>query len=80
MRSSTVSRCVIQFTKTDAVGLTASSLAGMRSAAEYLVSQLILPLAQVDDMPEQAIGRPFDIADFNDHLGPHPMDPAKHQW
>jgi hypothetical protein len=55
------------------------SLATMRWAAAHLAGQLILALAQVDDMPEQTVWRPFDIADLDDHFGPHPMDPAKHQ-
>jgi hypothetical protein len=37
-----------------------------------------LALAHVDDMPEQTIWRPFHKGDFDDHLGPDPMDPAKH--
>src|SRR6202023_2195317 len=55
------------------------SLATMRWAAAHLAGQLILALAQVDDMPEQTVWRPFDIADLDDHIGLHPMDPAKHQ-
>src|SRR5689334_28776 len=51
----------------------------MRWAAAHLGGQLIFGLAQVDDMPEQAVWRQFDIADLDDHIGLHPMDPAKHQ-
>src|SRR6516162_965718 len=50
------------------------SLADVWLAAVHLCCQLILPLAQVDDMPEQTVRRPFDIADLGYHFGPHPMD------
>ena len=51
----------------------------MRWTAAHLGSQLILSLAQINDMPEQTVRRPLGIADLDDHFGPHPMDPAKHQ-
>src|SRR5437870_527386 len=54
---------------------TAINLATMRWAAAHLAGQLILALAQVDDMPEQTVRRPFDIADLDDHFGPRPMHP-----
>jgi hypothetical protein len=38
-----------------------------------------LALAQLDDMPEQTVRRPLDVADLDDHFGPYPMDAAKHQ-
>ena len=56
-----------------------SRLTSMRSAAAHLGRQLILALSQVHDMPQQAIGRPFHITDFDDHFRPHPMESAKHQ-
>jgi hypothetical protein len=55
------------------------TLAEMGWAAAHLGGQLILPLAQVSDMPEQPIGRPLDEAHFGHHFWSHPMDPAKHQ-
>jgi hypothetical protein len=51
----------------------------MRSASAHLGSQLIFALTLVDDVPEQPIRRPFHITDLDDHFGPDPMDPAKHQ-
>ena len=51
----------------------------MRSATAHLDGQLILALTQIDNMPEQTVRRPFDIADLDDRFGLHPMDPAKHQ-
>jgi hypothetical protein len=54
--------------------LAESRLASIRSAAAHLDGQLILALAEVDDMPEQPVWCPFDIADLNDHfeiLGAH---------
>jgi hypothetical protein len=51
----------------------------VRAAAAHLAGQLIFALAQVDDMPEQPIRRPFDVGNFYDHLRAHPMDPAKHE-
>ena len=54
------------------------SLAAMRWATAHLVGQLILALAQIDDMPEQTVRGPLDVTDLDDHFGAHPMDPAKH--
>jgi hypothetical protein len=51
----------------------------MRWAAAYLAGQLILALAQVDDVPEQTVRGPLDVANLYDHLRAHPMNPAKHQ-
>ena len=51
----------------------------MMRAAAHIGSQLILALAQVHHVPEQPIRRPFNKAYLDDHFGPHPMDPAKHQ-
>jgi len=51
----------------------------MRWAAAHLAGQLILALAQVDDMPEQTVRGPLDVTNLYDHLRAHPMDPAKHQ-
>jgi hypothetical protein len=45
----------------------------MRWAAAHPAGQLILALAQVDDMPEQTIRRPLDVANLYDHLRAHPM-------
>ena len=53
--------------------------ASMMSVAAHLGSQLIFALAQVDDMSEQTVRRPFDITDLDDHFGPYPMDPTKHE-
>ena len=51
----------------------------MRWAAAHLAGQLILALAQVDDMPEQTVRGPLDVTNLYDYLRAHPMDPAKHQ-
>jgi hypothetical protein len=51
----------------------------MRSTTAHLGRQLILALAEVDDMSEQTIRRPLNIAHLGHHFRPHPMDPAKHQ-
>jgi hypothetical protein len=51
----------------------------MRWAAAHLSGQLIFTLAQVNDMPEQAVRRPFHIPDLDDHFGPDPMNSADHQ-
>ena len=51
----------------------------MRWAAAHLAGQLILALAQVDDMPQQTVRGPLDVTNLYDHLRAHPMDPAKHQ-
>ena len=51
----------------------------MRWTAAHFGSQLILTLAQVNDMPKQTVRCPLDVTDFDDHFGPHPMDPAKDQ-
>ena len=51
----------------------------MRSAAAHLGSQLILTLAQIDDMSKQAVRCPLDVADFDDHFGPHRMDTGEDQ-
>jgi hypothetical protein len=51
----------------------------MRWAAAHLAGQLILALAQVDDMPEQTVRSPLDVANLYDHFRANPMDPAKHQ-
>ena len=56
-----------------------SSFAGMRRAAAHLDGRLVLALTEIDDMSQQPVRRPFHIADPDDHFGPHPMDPAKHQ-
>jgi hypothetical protein len=45
----------------------------MRWAAAHPAGQLILALAQIDDMPEQTIRRPLDVANLYDHLRAHPM-------
>ena len=58
---------------------TGSSLASIRSAAMHLHGQLIVALAQINDVPQQTVRRPLDIADLDDHFGPYPMDPAKHR-
>src|SRR6516225_10190143 len=55
------------------------SLAEVGWAAAHLGGQLILPLAQVDDMSEETVRCPFDVAHFNDHLGPDPMHPREQQ-
>src|SRR5215472_3988737 len=60
-----------------AVILNGIKAANVRWAAAHLAAQLILALAQVDDMSQQPIGRPFHKGDFDHHFGPHPMDPAK---
>ena len=52
-----------------------SRLASMRQAAAHLDGQLVLALAQVDDMPEQTIRGPLDVTNLYDHLRAHPMDP-----
>ena len=46
-----------------------SRRASMRSIPPHFGRQLILALAQVDDMPQQTIRRPFDVADLDDHFG-----------
>jgi hypothetical protein len=38
----------------------------MRSVAAHLVGEFIFALAQIDDMPQQPIGRPFDKTDLDD--------------
>src|SRR6201982_1330826 len=53
--------------------------ADMGWAAAHLGSQLVLPLAQIDDVTQQTVRRPFDVADFDDHLRAHPMDPREHE-
>jgi len=53
--------------------------ANMRSAAAHLVRQLILALAKVDDVSQQTVRRPLDIADLDDHLRADPMDPREHK-
>src|SRR5215467_9605545 len=55
------------------------SLTDVGWAAAHLGGQLILALAQVDDMPKQTVRGPFCVGNFHDHLRAHPMDPAKHQ-
>ena len=56
------------------------SLADVRWAVAHLAGQLILALAQIDDMPEQPFRGPFHVGNFHDHLRSDPMDAAKHQW
>ena len=59
--------------------LAESRLASIRSAAAHLDGQLILALAEVDDMPQQPVRRPFAVANFYNHLRAHPMDSREHQ-
>jgi hypothetical protein len=49
----------------------------MRWDAAHLYGQFILALSQVSNMSQQTVRCPLDIADLDDHLGPHPMDAAK---
>jgi hypothetical protein len=42
---------------------------GMRSFAADFDGRLILALAQIDDMSQQPVRRPFGVADLDDHLG-----------
>ena len=51
----------------------------LRPVAAHLIGRLILALAEIDDVPKQPIGRPFDKADLDDHLWPDPMHPRQHQ-
>ena len=53
--------------------------ASARWFTTHIGSRLILVLAQVDDMPEKAVRRPFGVADLDHHLGPDPMDAAEHE-
>ena len=61
-------------------GASATAIESRRYEVGYgapRVGQLILALAQVDDMPEQTVRGPLDVTDLDDHFGAHPMDPAK---
>ena len=49
----------------------------MRSATAHISGQFIFALAQVDDVSQQTVRRPFDIADLDNHFGPYPMHPAE---
>ena len=51
----------------------------MRWAAAHLGGQLVSALAQVDDVPEQTVRHPLDVADLDDHFGPHPMHSREHE-
>jgi len=51
----------------------------MRWASAHLDGQFVLAFAQVDNMSEQGIRRPLNIAHLDHIFGPYPMDP-KHQW
>ena len=59
--------------------LPGSRLSSMRAAAANLAGQLIFALAQIDDVSQQTVRRPLDVADLNDHLRAHPMHPRQHQ-
>ena len=49
------------------------------SVPSHVDGRLVLPLAQIDYVPEQTIWRPLCVTDLDDHFGTHPMDPTKHQ-
>ena len=46
-----------------------------RSRPEHISRRFILALAQIADMARQAVRRHLDVADLDDHLRSHPMDP-----
>jgi hypothetical protein len=54
--------------------------ASARWFTTHIGSRLILALAQVDDMPEKAVRRPFGETNLYDHFRSHPMDPTEHEW
>jgi hypothetical protein len=45
----------------------------------HLAGWLVLALTQINDMPKQTVSRPLGVADLNDHLRAHPMNPRQHQ-
>lgn len=49
------------------------------SVSSNITGGFVLAFTEVHDMPKQTVWRPFGIADFDDHLRPHPMDPRQHQ-
>jgi hypothetical protein len=51
----------------------------MKGSTANVDRQLVLSLAQIDDVPEQTIRRPLDVADLDDPLGPHSMDSAQYE-
>src|SRR6516162_5389016 len=71
--------CNSLYARVKAVTRRPSRLANASTAAAHLHGQFVLAFTQVDNMSEQDIRRPLDVADLDDHIGPHPMDPAKHQ-
>ena len=52
----------------------------MGSTAAHFDGRFIFALAQINDMPEQTVRRPFDVADFYDHFRTDPMHAREHQW
>src|SRR2546423_15118245 len=48
-------------------------------SAAHFDGGLILSLTQIDDMPKEAVRRPFSVADLDDHLGPDPMHSTEHE-
>jgi hypothetical protein len=50
-----------------------------RWVSPYLTRRLILPLAQIHDLPQQAIFRPRQVTHFDHHLRSHPMHSRKHE-
>jgi|SRR6516162_51645 len=55
------------------------SLTDVGWPSAHVDGQLVFSLAEIHDMSEETIGRPFDERNFHDHLRAHPMHPREHQ-
>jgi hypothetical protein len=47
----------------------------VKSVAAHVGCRLVLALSEIDDMPEQTVRRPLDVADLDHHLRAHPVHP-----
>lgn len=50
-----------------------------QSRSGHIARRFVLAFTQIDDMAEQTVRSPLDVADLDDHFGAHPMHATQHE-